>query len=85
MEFLQDDVVSLHRFHLGENSWTRWRAFIVFWLATGPFSVIEEKGEGFEKRKKDILGRMWVTFNLLPLHTVVRLTIHFTYKKVTAS
>ena len=47
-----------------ENSWTGWEAFIVFWLATRPFSVIEEKGEGFEKRKKDISGRV---VNLQPL------------------
>jgi hypothetical protein len=84
MELLKGCVVFFHRFHLDENSWTRWRVFIVCRLPTWPFSVIEEKGEGFEKRKKDVLGQMWFTFNLLPLHVVVRLTILIAYKKFTA-
>jgi len=65
--------------------WTRWRVFIVFWLTSQPVSVVEEKGEGFEKRKKDILGQTWFTFNLLPLHVVLRLKTAVMYKKVAAS
>ena len=84
-ELFWSGVVFFHRLHLGENSWTRCGVFIVCRLPTWPFSVIEEKGEGFEKRKKDVLGQMWFTFNLLPLHVVVRLKTLVAYKKVTAS
>jgi hypothetical protein len=41
------------------------RGFIVFWLTTQPFSVTEEKGEGFENGKKNALA-LWLAFNLGP-------------------
>jgi len=36
---------------------------IVSWLTTQPFSVTEEKGEGFENGKKIVLA-LWSAFNL---------------------
>ena len=84
VELLYCRVVFLRSAHLEKSAWTRWRVFIVCWLPTWPFSVIEEKGEGFEKRKKDVLGQMWWTFNLLPLHVVLRLKTHVALKKITA-
>jgi hypothetical protein len=38
---------------------------IVSWLTTQPFSVTEEKGEGFENGKKIVLA-LWSAFNLEP-------------------
>jgi len=59
-----------------------WGACIVYWLTTQPFSVIEEKGEGFEKRKNS--SWLLVLPSTLALqYCVVRLKIHFSYKNFT--
>ena len=50
VDFVHDGVLLFHRVFL--RVLVRWKVFIVSWLTTQPFSVTEEKGEGFENGKK---------------------------------
>lgn len=56
-----------------------WRVFIVSWLTTQPFSVTEEKGEGFENGKKSY-WRCGLP-STSDLQHILRLKSHVYYKK----
>jgi hypothetical protein len=54
VDFLYDCALLIHALTLAVRD--ELGVFIVFWLTTWPFSVTEEKGEGFENGKKYVLA-----------------------------